>query len=462
VINQKKVLAILVGLSLAMGSSHAQTLDKKDLDLSFDAAFPRAFYEKKYFGLAVTGASIVAAGALTYVTIGGGAPVAAMGVSTVASWVGGGGAGSYMAGLSTIGGWFGGNAIVGASILNGISLGTVGGPASWAALTAAQKAAVMSNVSAMALDGVNMFSSTSKKTLVPRVSLPVPRALADKRLKSLLDSQTENRDVLLDLSRELQELPVVSSDPKPSAQRLEIERKLKAAVTEGGELDKQILNEVRRVEKNGDSHRNLLVLAVLAHNLGENRHFESLLQRINPASLKGASYHSYLRAVAAAEKGDFRQAIALSEEARVKAPWAIEPPILLVNLLGAGGFNANRARIQKIQSETANTFDDDKYMSPLNLVSLHYRAGTLALAAKRFDDALSSFDQALSGLTTIDKYVRSTDTRNLLEIAKANALIGQGKVKEAQELASAALKRASKTEQGLLCLQYVHGCKEKT
>lgn len=105
----------------------------------------------------VTGTAIVAAGTFTYFTAGAGAPAAATGVSTVASWVAGGGAGSYMAGLSTIGGWFGGNAMLGSAILNGISLGTAGGMVV-GALSAGQKALALGATAATAMDGIAIIS----------------------------------------------------------------------------------------------------------------------------------------------------------------------------------------------------------------------------------------------------------------------------------------------------------------
>jgi len=39
-----------------------QPINKADLELGFSHAFPRKFYEKKYFGVALTGATVVAAG----------------------------------------------------------------------------------------------------------------------------------------------------------------------------------------------------------------------------------------------------------------------------------------------------------------------------------------------------------------------------------------------------------------
>lgn len=133
-------------------------------DIDFKHIYPKAFYKKSYFGFVVTGAAVVGAGAFTYFTAGVGAPAAATGASTVATWVAGGGVGSYMAGLSTIGSWFGGNAILGAAILNGISIGTIGGGAStFAALSILGKAGVMASVTAMSLDGVAYFANPTTK-----------------------------------------------------------------------------------------------------------------------------------------------------------------------------------------------------------------------------------------------------------------------------------------------------------
>src|SRR5574344_288531 len=59
--------------------------------IDYESVYRKKLYEKSYFGLAITGASIIGAGAFSYFTAGTGAPVAATGVSTVASWVAGGG-----------------------------------------------------------------------------------------------------------------------------------------------------------------------------------------------------------------------------------------------------------------------------------------------------------------------------------------------------------------------------------
>ena len=156
---RKKILYVLIASSLSAtpqvstasiwGSTkemvnNAIPWKQKHLEeISFEEIYPKKFYKKSSFFFVATGAMIVTAGTISFFTAGAGAPAAAAGVSSAASMIAGGGAGSYMAGLSAVGGWFGGNAILGAAILNGISLGTIGGASSWGALSVAAKAGVL-------------------------------------------------------------------------------------------------------------------------------------------------------------------------------------------------------------------------------------------------------------------------------------------------------------------------------
>lgn len=93
--SMKRALARLLLLICAAGLATPAVGSQDDLNLGFEDAFVRPFYTTSSFGFVVTGTAVVAAGAFSYFTAGAGAPVAATGVSTVASWVGGGGAGSY-------------------------------------------------------------------------------------------------------------------------------------------------------------------------------------------------------------------------------------------------------------------------------------------------------------------------------------------------------------------------------
>jgi hypothetical protein len=458
------VATLCVCLSLG-NHTHGKSAVAVDHDLGFKAAFPRPFHQKKYFGLAVTGASIVAAGAFTYATAGAGAPVAATGVSTVASWVAGGGAGSYMAGLSTIGGWFGGNAILGAAILNGISLGTVGGSGTFATLSAGQKALVVTSIAATALDGVAVLGKPDTKEVEFQVTLPVPRALADDRLRSLIDSLADANKALADLFSNLEaaaaERKVAQGDRSatPTVKDMKREQQRAARGAERKKIEEQIAAEIERASAQSDTNRNLVVLAVLAHNLGQPDKFRALLDRVDEAALVRTSYFKYLRAVAAIQVGHYARAEKLLEESWGQDQFSIEPPVLLVNLLGAKDFTSREARISEIATRARQQFDDDAYAPRLSLVSLHYRIGSQALHANRCDRALDDFNLGNEALSRIDKYVTGKDIRNLLDLGKANALHCLGNTRDANAVFDSVRKRASNQETvALLCAQYTGGC----
>ena len=194
-------VALLSGVMSLGGPAFAAP---DDTDLGFETAFHRPFYKKKSFGLVITGTTMVAAGAFSYFTAGAGAPPAAAGVSTVASWVAGGGAGSYMAGASVVGGWFGGNAMLGAAVLNGISLGTVGAAGTWASLSAGQKALALASTTATLLDGIAVVSNPKTNQIEWRVILPVPISLANEHTRKLLAALEEASEYVAQSAADLE------------------------------------------------------------------------------------------------------------------------------------------------------------------------------------------------------------------------------------------------------------------
>jgi hypothetical protein len=434
-----------------------------DTDLGFETAFYRPFYKTSSFGLVVTGSAIVAAGTFTYFTAGAGAPAAATGVSTVASWVAGGGAGSYMAGLSTIGGWFGGNAMLGAAILNGISLGTVGGMGSWGALSAGQKALALGATAATAMDGIAIISKPDTQQLEWRVVLPVPLDLADDRTRTLLDALSEANKESNASASELEVAKAEDQDQAPGSPKskklLQAERALAAANARHKVATDQVNDELARVLKLGDSNRTTVLMAVIAQNSGRSADFRTLLGRIDLAPLKRRSYLDYLRAIAALQAGTVTEASRLLHESWNAANFAIEPPILLAGVVGSRSFAAQESKIQEIASFADKNFKPNAYMTSASLVSLHYRIGTMALGANRCDSALAAFTKAQAELSTIAKYWSGKDIRNLLEIGEANALHCQGKKLEAHEIFKEVWERTSgKDARELLCVQYSGGC----
>lgn len=459
-----KRLALLLSVSACLASFiPVSSAAADDTDLGFKSAFPRKIYQKKAFGLAVTGATVVAAGTFTYFTAGAGAPAAATGVSTVASWAAGGGAGSYMAGLSTIGGWFGGNAMLGAAILNGVSLGTVGGLGAWSTLSAGQKALTLSGTAATAMDGIAIIAKPGTEQLEWRVMLPVPRGLADERIRQLVDALSEaNRDVAKLGSR----MDAVQNESSEQAHGTakprklnETQQELAAAKGRHKEISGKVDAEIDRALKAGDTSGNSVVLAVLAHNLGRSANFRALLRRVKDEQLKGQAYLDYLRAIAALQIGETALSERLLYGAMKAEDFAIEPPILLLIVLGRRGYAAQEVEINEVARYADKNFDADAYTPVASLVSMHYRLGIMALAAKRCDRALEEFKKAQSNLSTIEKYWTGKNVRNLLDIGEANALYCQKKTVDAYTLFNKVAGRAnSKDARDLLCMQFSGAC----
>lgn len=453
------LLTILAATLLAPPIAHAEPIQAINKDLDFKAAFPRPFYKKKYFGFALNGATIVSAGAISYLTAGAGAPIAATGVSTVASWVAGGGAGSYMAGLSTIGGWFGGNAMLGAAILNGISLGTVGGATSFAALNVGQKALVMGSIAATTLDGVALIEKPDTRELDIRVTPPVPSNLADKRLRQLIDGLQDAREKIEKFSFKLKgqsNNPSKEEDSKSVAltsDAMKLKQQLAAEMARREIIEGQIKQEIDRALNQENSNRNLLVLAVLAHNFGMVDKFSTLLNRIDASS----GYLSYLRSLEALSQLNFAKAEELLRESSDLAPYAVEPSILIVNLLGRN-FKTNKKQILAIAERADQTFSADAYAPSATLVSLHYRVGMQALLAKDCGQAREQFEQAEKQLSFIQKHVAGKNIRALLNIGNANAFYCEGKKDDAYRFFEKAKELVKDEQADELCKQYSGGC----
>jgi hypothetical protein len=469
--SRRNVLSAVSAFALSPPIFSAEAGTQEKFDLSFSAAFPRHLIEKPSFAIALTGAAIVAAGAFTYVTAGAGAPAAATGVSTVASWVAGGGAGSYMAGLSTIGGWFGGNAMVGAAILNGISLGTVGGMTSFGALSASQKAIVVTSIAATTLDGIALVRNPETQELAWGVLLTVPVGLAEGAVKELskrlADANEKVASLLKELSKakpEASKRMTGSSKTEPTGKMLEIEANLAAEGARHGKIVEQLMTKIDAALTENTATTNDLVLAVLAHNFGKPEKFRRLLAKFSRSTIenKKSSYFDYLQGVASLQTGKERQAIELLEAAWRDAPYAIESPILIINILGSRGrFAGNEQKILEIAAKASKKFDADDYAPRLTPVSMYYRIGSQALQAKRCKTSLDAFAEAAEALSFFQKHRGSgKDIRNLIAIGKANALYCGGEQTRAFELFGAVRKHAEDDEKELLCAHFTGGCRK--
>ncbi len=384
--------------------------------LSFESVFHKPIYQKNYFGIALTGATIIGAGAFTYFTAGAGAPVAATGVGTVATWVGGGSAGAYMAGLSTIGGWFGGNAILGAAVLNGISIGVVGGGASFASLPAIGKVGVMASVTASALDGVALYQNPDTKNLTYRIHLTVPEDLGSKQVLALTKQLRDVEVKLLNADAHKNEKTFLDLVKKKDALLVDAVAKGQAAL------------------KDGARNEDLLVLGVIAQNAGASDLFENLVKTINVNKMEDTGYVDYLKAVASIERGDTESGTTQVRKSWRLNPYAVEPPLLLINILAHEKFDAKEEEIRAIVETASRDFNSNKYKPSYSLVSLDYRLATMYLVNKKYSLAQIYYEKAYEELSLLQKHLGSKQMKSMIRLGIANAMFGDNKTAQAQLL----------------------------
>lgn len=386
-------------------------------EISFHKAFPKPIYKKSYFGYTIMGTTIVCAGAISYFTAGIGAPAAAAGTGSIATWVGGGGAGAYMAGLSTIGGWFGGNAMLGSAILNGISIGVVGGSAAkFAALPALGKVGVLTSVTATALDGVASFENPETQNLTYRVRLMLPVDMGSKSI----------RDFAKDFNALENDMQAADSKRDSKAYELLSKKKIEMANI-GHKWAKQAL--VSKHSTNSD----LIVLGVFSKNVGDFDLFEKLISRVTTSKVQDTGYVDYLRAIVSVEKGDLKTAENLLRKSFKLNPYAIEAPLLLVNMQGRN-FKRNEKDIVAVVKRAQKHYDADKYESGYSLVSMYYRVGTLYLLNKKYAHAKFYYELALDKTSMLQKYFGNKQMTNMIKLGIANAMYGQNNKKNADEM----------------------------
>jgi tetratricopeptide (TPR) repeat protein len=322
-----------------------------------------------------------------------------------------------MAGLSTIGGWFGGNAMLGSAILNGISIGVVGGSAAkFAALPALGKVGVLTSVTATALDGVASFENPETQNLTYRVRLMLPVDMGSKSI----------RDFAKDFNALENDMQAADSKRDSKAYELLSKKKIEMANI-GHKWAKQAL--VSKQSTNSD----LIVFGVFSKNVGDFDLFEKLISRVTTSKVQDTGYVDYLRAIVSVEKGDLKTAENLLRKSFKLNPYAIEAPLLLVNMQGRN-FKRNEKDIVAIVKRAQKHYDADKYESGYSLVSMYYRVGTLYLLNKKYAHAKFYYELALDKTSMLQKYFGNKQMTNMIKLGIANAMYGQNNKKNADEM----------------------------
>lgn len=408
----KKIVSVCILGSLLSTNVYAQLED-----VDFSHVYPKAIYKKSYFGLAVTGAAIVGAGVVSFYTAGAGAPAAATGVGTVASWAGGG---SYMAGLSTIGAVVGGDAMVGAAILNGISLGVIGGgvgaSAKLATMGIVAKIGIVASVTAAALDGVYYFSDPTTKKLEYRVRVLVPKDLGSDDTQKIVDK-------LYEIKEDLQE----------SIEDKELEKQKELVLLHKNTINKA-LGLLKYKLQYPDDQDDFIVLGIIAWNNNEITLFKQALAKINTTNIENRGFLNYLYALKSLAEDDEVKLISYLQNSIDENDYAVEPYILLINLFGNKNFTKNEKRILFLLEQAEDNFDNDKYESNYTLVPLYYRVATLYFINHRYSKAEQYYTKAYEELSILQQHFFGAQLVHIIKIGIANSLYQQGKIKQANEV----------------------------
>lgn len=388
-------------------SKHLKCVDFKHM-------YPKPLHEKSYFSFAITGAVVVGAGAFTYFTAGAGAPAAATGVSATASWISGG---SYMAGLSTVGGWFGGNAMLGSAILNGISVGVIGGTTTkFATLGILGKAGIIASVTAAGLDGVFYFSNPDTKQMEYKVRVTIPQDLGSKETRKLVDDIYEIEEEIAEAIEDDDTIKQLNLF------QLRIDYKKKATKLLQKHLEKT------------DNQEDLIVLCIMAWNNNELKLFNKAISKIDSSELKNMGFLNYLYALQELSKGNEAKALSYLQNSIDENSYAIEPIILSVNILGNNNFEANEQKILKLVEDADDNFDSDKYASNFGLVPLYYRVGTFYFNSKRYVKAEQFYQTAKDEMGILQRNFFGKKLVHIIDLGIANSLYGQGEKVKARKI----------------------------
>jgi tetratricopeptide (TPR) repeat protein len=430
---KKITLSIITSLALLSSTLHADLWQDTKVfankatfwkskhleDIDFEHIYPKKFYKKSYFGFVVTGVAIAGAGAFTYLTAGAGAPAAATGVGTVATWAGGGGAGAYMAGLSTIGGWFGGNAMLGAAILNGISIGTLGGGATtFAGLSVLAKVGVMASVTAMGLDGVAYFKNPDTKQLEYRIKLMIPKNLGSKDTRDIVDE-------IYDIEEKLED--DYSDNRGINSQKLLNNKK---------ELEDKAIELLKNKLYTKDNQEDLIVLAIIASNNAEYSLFDKAIKIIDSSKLDNSSFLNYLKALNSLYKGEEGKSLEYLDSSISENPYALEPIILSINLLGNSNFLQNEIKIKDLAKNAEENFDSDDYSTSYSLSGVYYRVATFYFNNERYASAQEYYEKAYDELGMLQKNFFGKELGNTIQLGIANSLYKEGKSEKALKVYS--------------------------
>ena len=395
-------------------------------DIDFEHIYPKKFYKKSYFAFAITGVAIVGAGAFTYVTAGAGAPTAVTGVGGVAAWVGG-------VAIS-------GKAILGVTLLSSIVIATLGDrvdKTTFRELTVLEKVRVMASVTAIGLDGVTYFKNSKTNKLEYKVMLMIPKKLGSKDTRDIVNRIYEIDEKIQDNLE----------DNKGKDNDLYLEMKTRAI------KDALVLLEKKLTEK--DNQEDLIVLSIIASNKAEYELFDKAINQIDSSKLDNSSFLNYLKALNSLHKIDEKKSLEYLDNSISENPYALEPVILSINILGNSNFLQNEVKIKDLVKNAEENFDSDDYATSYSLSGLYYRVATFYFNNQRYASAQKYYEKAYDELGMLQKNFFGKELGHTIQLGIANSLYKEGKTKKALEVYNDIIEDFDEDEKRKITEQYL-------
>jgi tetratricopeptide (TPR) repeat protein len=388
-------------------------------EISFSSLYSVPFYQKSYFSWLILGATVLTSCVVVFFSAGAGAPAAATGVSTVASWIAGGGAGSYMSGLATVGACIGGNAMTGAAILNGISL-ALGGTFTTGVVSTVLAAAMFT---ATAIDGVAPLMNGPAGRLHYTVRISPPSDIGSTRVRAIVKEMANLRERQAKILQEITKQGNLESiDKNPRLQ--EVSKSYVNLMIEARDmLDKGL-------DSNQISTSDLLVLAIINYGSGEEGSLESFQQAVSRLSdrtdkVSKSTFLDYLIAIKYLSNEENDKAKALLDEICAKEPYAIEPAVLKLNLLSPDFLHSEPRMIGAINHLKKN-YSSDNYKTDLTLVAPYYRMATIYYLNGRYPEARDYYGKAQAEIGLVEKLLGDPSLSRDVRLGMINSTYKMG------------------------------------
>ena len=295
-----------------------------------------------------------------------------------------------MAGLSTVGNLVGGNAMVGAAILNGLSLGTIGWSTSKVSLTLAARVANLIDAS---MSGFVFINNLKNNDGIYVFDIKIPKDMGSDDVQDLTDAIYKIYDKKQDAlkNKEYDKAKVLDENLK---NYFLLGKKM---------LKKELVKEKPNIW-------DLIVLGIISYKLGDLDLYYKALNTINflyDKDIKKRSFLYYLWGIYYLSiPNNEKKAQNYFENSYYEENYVIEPVLIIIDLL-AQNYYKNKIFIINWVKNAADNYNEDKY-DGRGLLNLYYKAATTSFLNNDWRQAIYYYEKAYDELGFLGKFIWTT------------------------------------------------------